>query len=276
MTRKPPNPLQSALPMSPAPKASLKPEDRKESSLKSRPNPKLRFECRQLDHAGSKTFFVSANPATDVATAVSLVLSILYDPESPDALIPPTRSVTLILRSMSGVAYTTGLEIDNDHKEIHFSLDYIRGVVERESARVGHEIQGVLVHEMVHAWQWNGLGTAPGGLIEGIADFVRLKAGLSPPHWKKEPGAQWDAGYQHTAYFLEWIEERYGKGSVRRINAALQSRRYEEGLWEELFSESVGTLWSEYKASLKYDVDNRKAHVDTGKADELDLQLGEE
>lgn len=43
-----------------------------------------------------------------------------------------------------------------------------------------------MVHEMVHCWQRNAHGTAPGGLIEGIADWVRLKAGLVPPHWKRE------------------------------------------------------------------------------------------
>jgi len=91
--------------------------------------------------------------------------------------------VTLVLRALEGVAYTTGIDLDSDHKEIHFSLEYIQGIANRTPERVADEIQGVLVHEMVHAWQWNALGTAPVGLTEGIADFVRLKAGLSPPHW---------------------------------------------------------------------------------------------
>ncbi|KAK4405191.1 hypothetical protein Sango_0525600 [Sesamum angolense] len=33
----------------------------------------------------------------------------------------------------------------------------------------------------------SGNGQAPGGLIEGIADFVRLKAGYAPIHWVR-PG----------------------------------------------------------------------------------------
>ena len=149
---------------------------------------------------------------------------------------------------MEGVAFTTGSDLDDDHKEIHFSLDYIQGI---PSARQKDEIQGVLVHEMVHCWQWNALGTAPGGLIEGIADFVRLKAGLSPPHWKKEAGGQWDAGYQHTGYFLEWLESTLGEGSVRKINYALRDKKYEEDdFWEQLFGRKVGPLWKEYEASL--------------------------
>ena len=149
---------------------------------------------------------------------------------------------------MDGVAFTKGSDLDRDHKEIHFSLDYINGT---PSARQKDEIQGVLVHEMVHCWQWNALGTAPVGLTEGIADFVRLKAGLSPPHWKKESGGQWDAGYQHTGYFLEWMESTLGEGSVRKINDALKDTKYEEDdFWERLFGKKVGLLWKEYEASL--------------------------
>ncbi len=149
---------------------------------------------------------------------------------------------------MGGVAYTLGSDLDDDHKEIHFSLDYINGI---PSARQKDEIQGVLVHEMVHCWQWNAKGSCPIGLIEGVADFVRLKAGLSPPHWKKEGGGQWDAGYQHTGYFLEWIEGTYGEGSVRKINQALKDKQYEQDtFWKQLFGKEVSLLWKEYEGSL--------------------------
>jgi len=36
----------------------------------------------------------------------------------------------------------------------------------------------VIYHEVAHSWQWFGAADrVPGGLIEGIADYVRLKAG---------------------------------------------------------------------------------------------------
>lgn len=119
------------------------------------------------------------------------------------------------------------------------------------SCRQKEELQGVLVHEMVHCWQWNAYGTAPGGLTEGIADFVRLKAGLAPPHWKKEKRENWDQGYQHTGYFLEWIEARYGEGSIRRVNEALMNKKYDEDVfWAKLFNKGVKDLWSEYCETL--------------------------
>jgi Peptidase of plants and bacteria len=152
---------------------------------------------------------------------------------------------------MGGVAYTTGLDLDDAHKEIHVSLSYIKNCCgEDNDARRRDEIIGVITHEMVHCYQYNGLGTAPGGLIEGIADFVRLKAGLSPPHWsRKEKSEKWDQGYQHTAYFLEWIEEKFGEGSVARINLALKGVKYKERrFWRRLFGSSIKELWGEFDA----------------------------
>ena len=96
------------------------------------------------------------------------------------------------------------------------------------------------------------MGTAPGGLIEGVADFVRLKAGLSPPHWRKEGGGDWDAGYQHTGYFLDWVENKWGEGSVRALNEKLRDRKYSEKyFWNTLFRQGVEEMWEEYSESLK-------------------------
>lgn len=75
-----------------------------------------------------------------------------------------TQQVTLIVESMDGVAYTSA-------DQIHLSANYVQGY----SGDVKKEVTGVLYHEMTHVWQWNGNGQAPGGLIEGMADYVRLK-----------------------------------------------------------------------------------------------------
>ena len=217
------------------------------------PSPKLRLKVLDLNHPGTEVFFANSNPATALSKAADVVLSTLYQATEGNQHITPTRSVTLILRSMGGVAYTTGSDDDDNDKKIYFSLDYIHNSSKRLSqpGQVGTEIQGVIVHEMVHCWQWNGVDTAPGGLIEGIADFVRLKAGLSPPHWKREAGEKWDAGYQVTGYFLEWVELKFGKGSIRKINQALQNEKYvEEKFWQSLFEKQVTDLWNEYVKSL--------------------------
>ena len=76
------------------------------------------------------------------------------------------RSITLFLRDFNGVAYTQGSELDDDHKEIHLSTTYVNKI---STDRIRDEIIGVITHEVVHCFQYNGKGTCPGGLIEGIA-----------------------------------------------------------------------------------------------------------
>lgn len=66
---------------------------------------------------------------------------------------------------MEGVAHTFG---SNTHKQIHFSLDYIK----ISARRARSEIMGVLVHEVVHCYQYNANNTCPGGLVEGIAGEI--------------------------------------------------------------------------------------------------------
>lgn len=212
--------------------------------------PKIRLEVRDLCHPGSNDFLSSVSPGTSMEFAVRRVLDLLYlDPKCPTTTVPGTRSVTLILRSMGGVAYTTSMDLDDDHKEIHFNIDYINGI---DKSRKADEILGVLVHEMVHCYQHNAFGTCPMGLIEGIADWVRLNCNLSPPHWKKETSGKWDAGYQHTGYFLDYLERRYGNGTISRMNEKLRTNKYEEkAFWTGLFGQLVEQLWADYQESVE-------------------------
>ncbi|KAI0404416.1 BSP-domain-containing protein [Xylaria palmicola] len=217
-------------------------------SAKEFPRPRLRLHLNDLTDDGSSIFLSSINPSTLLPSAVSRVQKALYVHPEGGYHMPTTRSVTLIVRPMDGVAYTTGIDLDPEqHKEIHLSSRYVAAI---SPNRRGHEIEGVIVHELVHCYQYNGHGHAPGGLIEGIADWVRLGAGLAPPHWRKgdEVKGKWDAGYQHTAYFLQYLEDRFGEGTVRRLNEALRTSRYEEKpFWTELLGRPVEQLWEDYK-----------------------------
>lgn len=166
---------------------------------------------------------------------------------------------------MGGVAYTTGIALDDMHKEIHLSLDYLAHNLQ-EPLRFRDECIGVITHEMVHCWQHNCHGSAPGGLIEGIADYVRLKSGLAPPHWKKtkeEAGRRWDEGYQKTAWFLEWLESQHGDGTISRMNEEMDGKKYDEKeFWQKLFGDSVSNLWEKYMKHW----DEKETVVSVGKA----------
>ncbi|KAF2245539.1 plant basic secretory protein, partial [Trematosphaeria pertusa] len=221
--------------------------DSESKPVKPQRKPLLRLELRDLSSDGSRAFLRLLHASTALEDAVDAVLRLLYTGLETHC-IPPTRSITLVLRSMPGVAYTTGLDIDDDHKEIHFSTDYINHVPD---TRKKEEMQGVIVHEMVHCWQHNARGTAPGGLIEGIADWVRLKAGYAPPHWKRRSDCNWDAGYERTGYFLEWLEEEHGADIVRKINEGLRGCEYDsDAFWGSCCGKKIDELWKEYKASL--------------------------
>ncbi|KAH8681153.1 peptidase of plants and bacteria-domain-containing protein [Xylariales sp. PMI_506] len=230
-------------------------EEEEEESEHPFPLPKLRLEIRDLTHPGAAIFLGAVQASDCTSVAVRNVLRHLYvRPASGSGSVspwhpPPTRSVTLVLRDMGGgVAYTVGSELDDDHKEIHFHLGYFASL---PAERHADEIAGVLTHELVHCYQWNGRGSAPGGLIEGIADWVRLNCGLSPPHWKRETTGRWDGGYQHTAYFLQYLEERFGADTVRRVNETLRVSRYEEkAFWTGLLGRPVEQLWEDYRKKL--------------------------
>jgi hypothetical protein len=264
MSPVPPEPTPSQAPPSLA-TATREPDPTSTTAPSGFPKVKLRLELRDLSHKSTDLFLKNFNSAKDFADLVEIVLKQLYTcPNHDDAStslplpthtrLPGTRSVTLILREMDGVAYTTGTDLDNDHKEIHLSLSYLDHIASSQKAGYAahEEIMGVVCHELVHCFQWNARGTCNGGFIEGIADWVRLNAGFVPPHWKKEAGKSWDTGYQNTGYFLDWIERTKGTGSVYVMNQALYQKTYEDDtFWKELFEQSVETLWKEYTESLE-------------------------
>ncbi|EER27918.1 Plant Basic Secretory Protein containing protein [Coccidioides posadasii C735 delta SOWgp] len=245
------------------------------------PSPKLRLHLQDITHKSAKIFLECIpDPYAVLKSALSNIITYLYTSPSAETsqssrpckvhfkpCLPGTRSVTVIIRDFSGVAHTTSIDLDSDHKEIYFSLSYIAHAATFEDTR--RELVGVLTHELVHCYQHTSPpdhDTAPyppSGLIEGIADFVRLKAGLSPPHWTRPlcssdlPGS-WNQGYQHTAFFLEWIEDvKVGCGAIGMLNDRLFRTGYvgegenagtstTKSFWKGLFGVPVLELWEDY------------------------------
>ncbi|GKT92881.1 plant basic secretory protein [Colletotrichum tofieldiae] len=270
-----PGPRRNPLPVRPKSPAQQNPIPATPAADHPRPSPdfklpKLRLEIRDLNDPAAVHFLSAVNASDALTTAVRSVLTLLYEsPSCHTTHVPSTRSVTLILRHMGGVAYTTGSDLDDDHKEIHFSMSYIAGIT---AERRTDEIMGVLTHEMVHCFQYNAHGTCPGGLIEGIADWVRLNARLSPPHWKRDASGNWDGGYQHTGYFLDYLEGRFGAGTVRRINEKLRTQRYKEKeFWTELLGRPVEQLWKDYGEKMK---DEEAVIVNKDDISDDDVRLG--
>lgn len=75
------------------------------------------------------------------------------------------KQLVIELQDMDGVAHTSG---PLGEKRITLSSKYF---IRIDLALLKKEFMGVLCHELVHTIQYNGNGTADGGVIEGIADY---------------------------------------------------------------------------------------------------------
>lgn len=203
------------------------------------PIPTVSLRIDDLSHPGVKLFLDNVDPTQIMHDSIFTVLQWLYVTTDK---APNVQTLLLVLRPMEGVAYTTGSETA---KEIHFACQHIVNCADR----CADEIRGVLVHEVVHCYQYNGKDTCPSGLIEGIADWVRLRSNLAPPHWRPK-GSRWDAGYDVTAYFLQWLTERYGEGTVREINELMKDAPYDESIFKTVTGRKVSKLWKLYKEHL--------------------------
>lgn len=300
-------PAPSPLPINVKPQPQQDDDETQPASKETVPKPKLRLRLEDARHTAAASFFgLIPDLEAVLDSALTAIVEQLYTSprgrphnsnDESDAskapissftpFIPPTRSVTIILQDFNGVAYTNGTDLDDDHKEIHFSLSYIIHVCNNDAQPLA-ELKGVLTHELVHCYQHTApkdddaegqVPRPPGGLIEGIADFVRLKAGLGAAHWQKPKSALdrasgWDAGYQHTAYFLSWLEDvRFGKGAIGLLNDRLLRTGYlgeaeeekkenkdkkKPGFWRDLFGVEVDDLWEEYGRYLDKEVQGKE------------------
>jgi len=129
-----------------------------------------------------------------------------------------------------------------------------------------YETRGVLAHELVHVWQFSCKGLS-GGLVEGIADAVRLMVGYPAKHWVQKPAsiserdansgkAPWDVGYDGTGFFLNWIQnnvtntEAYSDTTF--ISALNRECRYKfsNEAFKKITSHNVEDLFVYYQVSL--------------------------
>ncbi|KAI5818620.1 hypothetical protein BZA77DRAFT_306062 [Pyronema omphalodes] len=219
--------------------------------------PKISYTIQDSGSAGAKAF-VKCFPDIHAVLVgrIEEVNAMLYGSSFPLGQWGPhnLNSFHLHVRPFEGVAYTSNHR-ETGESEIYLSTTYIRKYVQNHDPEpnepdnfelVRNELLGVLSHEIVHVFQNHG--NAPPGLIEGIADYFRLKMALPAQHWKRG-GTKWDDGYQITAYFLEWVEGYVSEpGFVQRLNKRLgEEDGYTEKIWEELGCGcSVEELWRMY------------------------------
>jgi hypothetical protein len=118
----------------------------------------------------------------------------------------------------------------------------------------------VIVHEGMHIVQQGYTGTVPGWIIEGTADFVRDKYGLTNDlnGWSIVTGyaygQHYTSGYGIAAAFFKWIDahHRVGQTSVTQaLDDILRAGTYSDAqTWTSLTGLGLDALWSAYSGGL--------------------------
>ncbi len=150
-------------------------------------------------------------------------------------MAPPLPDVAIdVVPSGGGAAWTNGLT-----------------VVLNERWFAEHpDDAGCVLHELSHAYlRAPEYSERTIWLIEGIADHTRDVLGFDAA-WTfahHEPGKA-TAGYQTTADFLAWLQERH-PGSVARLSRELAAGTYDEGAFTRCCGRALEALVAGYEAA---------------------------
>lgn len=195
------------------------------------------------DTPGGTRFSQDFSDAVTVLSDATRYIQSAFSLSTPKEI--PT--VTLVVESFDGVAQTGG-------STIQLSADYVASTQPADAAAMHYEIAGVLYHEMTHVWQNNnglyGSDQFFTGTIEGVADWVRLKAGFPSVGWPpRARGGEWFSGYTTTAYFLDWIETTVVPNFVNMLNLKM-AEPWSNDFFLQIAGRSVDELWTEYQNSI--------------------------
>lgn len=173
-----------------------------------------------------------------------------------DRVAIAARADEVIERFGADVARIVG--IDPPLPQVHIDVTPRPGVASTSGTTITlHEAwfrehpddDGCIVHELSHAYlRAPEYSTRTAWLIEGIADHTRDVLGLDTT-WSfahHEPGRAL-AGYQTTAHFLAWLEQR-SPGAVRALARRLADGTYDEGAFGEIAERPLPELVAAYEA----------------------------
>lgn len=109
----------------------------------------------------------------------------------------------------------------------------------------------VVTHEVMHIVQAYPDGAGPWWITEGIADFVRFDNGIdnAGANWKLpdyNEKQKYTDSYRITARFFYWIEKHVKGGLVKKLDAAMRSKTYNDHFWKEQTGKTIDELWADY------------------------------
>ena len=208
-------------------------------------NPEIQFRNDEADGDGAMFDTVIPDPVAAMKAIACQVCTILY--REPAEITRNPSTIRLRIYDFEGVANAGG-------GNINFSSRHIANYRAPEDARF--EFLGVLIHEATHLYQFDA---GSGGLVEGMADFVRIRAGHHRMS-RRVPGGAWTEPYTTSGFFFSWLAgpgglQRDGRGRADRdigwaINEAMRGSEFRESVFMERLGADVDTLWREYQDAL--------------------------
>ncbi|QCX37409.1 secretory protein [Aureibaculum algae] len=178
-----------------------------------------------------------------------------------DANLPPT-----IIEEFQNIIYKVYPQLvedfnNNARMNITIKIDTTyNGVAYASNGRVTVSSQwldakpndlDLMTHEIMHIIQAYPNNSGPGWLIEGIADYVRHKYGVSNAKagWSLTEFSDtqsYENSYRITARFLVWLSENYDEKIVNKLDDELRSGDYSSDLWKEYTGFNIDQLWDLY------------------------------
>lgn len=210
--------------------------------------PIVDFTNEDIEGKGAPYATYIPNPEQMIKNTAIRVCQQLYHSAGE---VPDVRQIVYRVHDYDGIS-SKGGEPPVIH--ISFSSDYLDKQIKAKASKetIVDEVEGVLVHEMTHAYQQSCKYEGDGwSVIEGIADAVRFREGFIDVSLRK-PGGSWADGYKTTGFFIAWVAEHKDEEFLYRLNQSVGKDF--EWQWESniqtLMQTSIESLWKEYQSFL--------------------------
>jgi hypothetical protein len=209
-------------------------------------DPEIVFQNDEADGDGAMFDQVIADPIATMKDVVCRVCTLLY--RSPDEVTRGPSTLRLRIYDFDGVANAGG-------GNINFSSRHIANY-EDDPEDALFEYVGVLIHESTHLYQYDDGG---GALVEGMADFVRIRAGHHRMN-RRNVGGAWTDAYTTSGFFFSWLAGPGGLQTDGRVPAdpdigwAINQQmndRWSEQVFEDRLGADVDQLWEQYQDAIR-------------------------
>ncbi len=231
------------------------------------PFPKVELIVEDSISLGSRIYNELVQDVPEyVAYHAQRVCQILHYSQDDPLLNVDTLLYTL--RHYDGISAKSGAA---PTVSVVYSTKYCEKIGSQSLYNLNDETRGVLFHELTHAYQYEpkGCGTyADGGVfwahIEGVADAVRIEAGLFDVELMRKPAGHWLDGYKTTGFFLHWLKTK-DPNAIRKFHASARDLEQWsfDGAMQYIFQQPITTqeLWDEYQRFLEEQQNNTKSKL---------------